>query len=115
MIHSKITPRSALAPSKPISNSSIFFLPTVKTSLERFHNVSSPWQGQEDLVPHRFLNNGNYHYLYVFSSCFILNFLATVEVQHFYMCIDQLNFVFCKCIYFALIFYWVIVFPLTDF
>lgn len=70
VIHSKITPRSAFAPSKLISNFflSIFFLPTVKTSLERFYNVSSPWLGQEDLVPHRFLNNGNYHYLYVFST-----------------------------------------------
>ena len=48
------------------------------------------------------------------SSYFILSLLATVEVQHFFMCTGQLNFHFYKFIYFALIFCWVIIFSLMD-
>ena len=49
------------------------------------------------------------------KSCpLILSFLATVEVQHFFMCTGQLNFLFYIFIYFALIFCWVIIFSLMD-
>ena len=61
----KITPESGFAPSKPLSNFSVVSYLLSKTSLERFYNLSSPWQGQEALALHSFLNNGNYHHNYI--------------------------------------------------
>ena len=41
----KITPESGFAPCKPLSNFSVFFT-YCQNLLERFYNLSSPWQGQ---------------------------------------------------------------------